>query len=60
MTSFCKPEKDGVEHQNEGDPKSSDNDEMKFFVGEAVLALVVQGQNICMDACDERNNVIQK
>ena len=60
MASLCKPEKEGVENQNEGDAQNTDGDEMEFLVGKAVLALVVQCQYIGMDTRDERDDGIQE
>lgn len=55
-----KPEEDGVEDQDHGDAESTDNNEVQFLVGEAVLALIVQRQEVAVDLGDQHDHVIQK
>lgn len=60
MAGSGKPQEDRMQDQNHGDSEAADNDEVKLFVSETVLTLIVQGQEIRVDPGDQHDDVVQQ
>lgn len=53
-----KPEKNRMEHKDQCYAESSDDQEMQLLVGKAVLELIVQGEQICVDPGNKNYKVV--
>ena len=60
MAGLRKPQEDGVQDQDQGDAEGADDKKVQLFVGQAVLALVVQRQEIAVDPRDQHDDIIKK
>ena len=60
VSGLRQPEEQGMKHKNQCDPQKADDDEVQFLVREAAFSLIVESQEISVDARNHPDDIVKE